>query len=581
MAVVVNVYGKASLAQIDKATAQLALMRKEATSQAGPWKTMGSAISSTWAKIGSSLAAIAVVRWLKGSVDAARSAQLAQSQLRTAVLATNNASNLSYVSWGEYAKRMNAVVTAQSNLSAYSRGDLKNALATLTTVTGSASKGLDLLSLATDLARGRHMDLSSAAQLVGRVADGNVGILKRYGIVLGKGATATQALAAIHQKYAGQAKAFGDSSAGAAAKFANALRQLQVTVGTALLPAINHLMGALNVGLGLFQKLPGPVKDVVVGLGALAGAAALLAPFATSIIAVTKAMQLAQLASKMWAAAQWLLNAAMSANPIGIVVVAVAALVVAFVIAYKKSQTFRDVVLGAWSAIKSATLTVFGALVEFFKRWGPLVLAAFTGGLGPAVLWVVNHWSQIRSGASDAFGAVVSLAKGFGGRILAAVGNLGSLLYGAGQAIVHGLVSGITSVWHTVTDKISSLLSGLSKAAKKLLGIASPSKVWAQLGRYMGLGVAVGLDGTRSAVAAAGARVFAAAAGGSLGGGSFAGGSGGGGGSVVIAPGAVVVYLGSEGAATLAPQAIGQAVSAAVSPALDSLAREVRRVVRR
>ena len=70
MAVVINVYGKASLAQIDKASAQLAAMRKEATAQAGPWKTMGSAISSTWAKIGSGLAAVAVIRWLKGSVDA-------------------------------------------------------------------------------------------------------------------------------------------------------------------------------------------------------------------------------------------------------------------------------------------------------------------------------------------------------------------------------------------------------------------------------------------------------------------------------------------------------------------------------
>ena len=52
---------------------------------------MGSAISSTWAKIGSTVAAVAVARWLKGSVDAARSYQLGLSQLRTAVLDTNKA----------------------------------------------------------------------------------------------------------------------------------------------------------------------------------------------------------------------------------------------------------------------------------------------------------------------------------------------------------------------------------------------------------------------------------------------------------------------------------------------------------
>ena len=579
MAVVVNVYGKASLAQIDKAQAQLAGMRKEAAAQAGPWKSMGSAISSTWAKIGSSLAAVAVLRWLKGSLDAAREFQLGTSQLRTAVMDTAKTAGRGAVLWDAYEKQMQRVVAAQSNLSAYSRGDLEGALTTLTQTTGSSAKGLKLLGLATDLARAKNMDLGKAAQLVGRVADGNTGILKRYGIVIDKGATATQALGELHRKFSGAAKTYGDSSAGAAAKFHNALQQLQITVGTALLPVTGKLMGYLNTGLGLFQRLPGPLKTVVVALSAVACAAAIMAPFASSILALGKAMQLAQLASKVWAAAQWLLNAAMSANPIGIVIVAIAALVAGMIIAYRKSQTFREVVLGAWSAIKTASVTVFNYLVAFFKRWGPLVLGAFTGGLGPAVLWVVSHWSQIKSGASDAFGAVVSLAKGFGGRILSAVGDLGSLLYKAGQAIVQGLVFGITSVWHTVTDKISSLLSGLSGAAKKLLGISSPSKVWASFGRYMGLGVAVGLDGTRSTVAAAAARVFASAAGGGMSSPAFAGG-GVGAQSVVISPGAVVVQL-TIGSGAGSAQAIGQAISTAVSPALDQLAREVRRVVRR
>ena len=288
-------------------------------------------------------------------------------------------------------------------------------------------------------------------------------------------------------------------------------------------------------------------------------------------------MQLAALAGKLWAAVQWLLNAALTANPIGIAVVAIAALVAAFIIAYKKSQTFRDIVLGAWTAIKTASVTVFNFLVSFFKRWGPLVLAAFTGGLGPAVLWVVNHWTQIKSAAATAFTAVVALAKGFGGRILWRWATW-ALLYNAGQAVVQGFVHGITSVWSTVTSTIFHLLSGLSSAAKKLLGISSPSRVWAEFGKYMGLGVAVGLDSTRGAVAAAGSRVFAAAAGGtSLA--AFAAAGAGGAQSVVISPGAVVVQLTVDGGGS--PAAIGQAVSTAVSPALDQLAREIRRVVNR
>jgi phage-related protein len=582
MAVVVNVYGKASLQQIDRAQAQLAAMRKEATAQAGPWRTMGSAISSTWAKIGSTVAAVAVARWLKGSLDAARQFQLEQRQLANAVMNTAAASGKGEAYWRAYAGRMHEVVAAQSQLSAYSKGDLEGALATLTQTTGSASKGLKLLSLATDLARAKHMDLGKAAQLVGRVADGNTGILKRYGIVIDKGTSATKALGILHQKFAGAAKVYGDSSAGAADKFHNSLQQLQITVGTALLPVINRLMGYLNTGLGLFQRLPGPVKTVVVALGAVAGVAAIMAPFATSIMAVGKAMQLAQLASKAWAAAQWLLNAAMDANPIGIAVVAIAALVAAFVIAYKKSETFRNVVLGAWNAIKAATLTVFNALVSFFKRWGPLVLAAFTGGLGPAVLYVVTHWRQIQTAASDAFNAVVGFARSFGSRVKSAVGDLGKLLYSVGRDIVMGLLNGITAYWHFVTDKLSSLIHGLSSAAKKLLGIGSPSKVFFAHGRWTGLGFAGGLDSTRSAVAAAGARVFGAAAGGgSFGSPAFAGAGGGSMGGAFIAPGAVVVHVTVSGDSSASPSAIGQAVTSAVTPSLARLAREVARVKRR
>ncbi|QIM22887.1 hypothetical protein G7075_20050 [Phycicoccus sp. HDW14] len=44
-------------------------------------------------------------------------------------------------------------------------------------------------------------------------------------------------------------------------------------------------------------------------------------------------------------AAQWLWNAALTANPIGIVVVAIAALVAAIVLAWKNSETFRAIVL--------------------------------------------------------------------------------------------------------------------------------------------------------------------------------------------------------------------------------------------
>lgn len=75
---------------------------------------------------------------------------------------------------------------------------------------------------------------------------------------------------------------------------------------------------------------------------------------------VTKA---AAVASKLFAAGQWLVNAALSANPIGIVVIAIAALVAGIIIAYKKSETFRNIVKGAFEAISAAAKFMWNNVV--------------------------------------------------------------------------------------------------------------------------------------------------------------------------------------------------------------------------
>jgi hypothetical protein len=66
----------------------------------------------------------------------------------------------------------------------------------------------------------------------------------------------------------------------------------------------------------------------------------------------------AGVATKALTAGQWLLNAALTANPIGLVVVGLVALGAGLVVAYKKSETFRKVVDASWAAVRDTTMTV-------------------------------------------------------------------------------------------------------------------------------------------------------------------------------------------------------------------------------
>lgn len=76
-------------------------------------------------------------------------------------------------------------------------------------------------------------------------------------------------------------------------------------------------------------------------------------------------------ASKVAAAGQWLLNIALTANPIGLIVVAIAALVGALVLAYRNSETFRKIVDAAMKGAQKAIMWLVDKAVAGFKiLWG-------------------------------------------------------------------------------------------------------------------------------------------------------------------------------------------------------------------
>ena len=120
--------------------------------------------------------------------------------------------------------------------------------------------------------------------------------------------------------------------------------------------AVGDIIGAFG-GLGdvvaanalQFSILGGFIAAGVTGL-ALYAAGAAAAAISTGAVS---------LATGAWTAAQVLLNIALAANPIGLVVMAIAGLVTALVIAYNTNEDFRNAVDTAWAAVQAAAETVF------------------------------------------------------------------------------------------------------------------------------------------------------------------------------------------------------------------------------
>jgi phage-related protein len=91
--------------------------------------------------------------------------------------------------------------------------------------------------------------------------------------------------------------------------------------------------------------------------------------------------------------AQWLLNAAMNANPIGIIISAIAGLVAAFVVLWNKSETFRNFWIAIWEDITKWASDSWAAITEFFTNaW-----AGIQNIWGNAKKFFGDVWSGIKN----------------------------------------------------------------------------------------------------------------------------------------------------------------------------------------
>ena len=125
-------------------------------------------------------------------------------------------------------------------------------------------------------------------------------------------------------------------------------------------------------------------KPLIIGLGVIAG---LILVTKGAMMAWTAAQTIWTVATKGATAAQWLFNAAMAANPITLIIIAVIALGVGLVVLWKKSETFRDIVKGAFNAVWGAIKSVW----NWTKKNWPLLLGILTGPIGWATLAITKN----------------------------------------------------------------------------------------------------------------------------------------------------------------------------------------------
>lgn len=201
-------------------------------------------------------------------------------------------------------------------------------------------------------------------------------------------------------------------------------------------------------------------------------------------------------------AVQAAFDAVMDANPIMLVVIAIAALAAGFAYAYTHSKTFRDIVNDVGNALKTVWTDVLEPVVDFFENHWKAALEIAGAVLLPFVAlpviiyanWgkIVDFFDGIGSDIAGAFtkmvGAVVSVVKGSATAVLKAfiwvqeipakiyeyVVSQGGLL-GIGMkimtAFVNGVTAGASALWTWLKSLPATIVGLLADAATWLVGV--------------------------------------------------------------------------------------------------------------
>jgi phage-related protein len=159
-----------------------------------------------------------------------------------------------------------------------------------------------------------------------------------------------------------------------------------------------------------------------------------------AIIGGNLAMIASIVATKALAAAQWLLNAAMKANPIGIVITVLAALTAGIIYLWNTSEGFRSALISAWKAIKTTAIDVWDSVSGKIKglwNWisektGPIFTEMkdiINGAFGTVKTVVLKIWEDISTGIKSSISAVLGFIGKLIGGINAMIGKLNSLSF--------------------------------------------------------------------------------------------------------------------------------------------------------
>lgn len=446
--------------EINKLDGHLGKVSKSGDKMAGSVDKGGKSALSAAGSVGSITTGLSFLAG--GLMDAAKAAteeQVGMDRLQTTL-------KNSVQGYDEATAGVEDYIAQQTEL-AFADDQLRDSLNFLVGQTGDLTEAQELQATAMDLARAKGISLEAATKAVGKVDQESIGILKKLGIQVTDNMTKEEALIAIREQTAGQAKEFAEGPAGQMEIAMNKMGDAIEDVGKIALPIMSFALGVvqgaidfiLPAVMGLFDFFSNNTPALIALAGVITG---ILVPafiaWATTMLSTTLPAIIATMAPIIAAAAPF---------------IALAALVAGLWLAFETNFLgIRDLVKGVWDAIAPVFAAIGEALgTTLVNAWNVLADAAkavvdnvlkplWAWLSGPevqgVVSWIVTALGTTLAGAWNTF---MGLLTGLWNNILK---PFWAWLSGPEvQAVISFIVTALGVTLATAWNTFTALLTGL------------------------------------------------------------------------------------------------------------------------
>lgn len=355
-------------------------------------------------------------------------------------------------------------------------------LGALAPVIGLLADNLDILVPALAVAAGGFVAFKTATAVVGGISTATSaistlkGVADTFGVSFGKAALEAGKQTETFAKISGPIDTLKGRLSTLGTSLANAGKSIASFAKAAATQVVAGVKAAASAIATAATTLWGYVT-------AAAAATVAAVKQAATWVATKVAMIATTVATQAMAAAQWLLNAAMNANPIGLIIGALVALTAGIIIAYNESETFRNIIdaIGRffrdvlWPAIVDVATAVGGFLVDAFnavkdviEKVGP-VISTLVGWVRDGLIWYFTTYVGV---IGTVIGAVRDVIGWLGDKLKAAID--------IGVAAVRGyvdafgwIIDGARNVWTNVQSFFGQIVDFVTGLPGKITTAAS------------------------------------------------------------------------------------------------------------